>query len=111
MNQKDVLDETYRKAVKMDPDDFSILFSPATIMNIVQERLFPEANSDAVLDAQLYKLNVYGTLMLSRPGAGSLSDILQIYLCRSRLFLQSTHRHSPQRCNGRIARRSVAYQA
>ncbi|KAI0789713.1 hypothetical protein C8Q75DRAFT_149016 [Abortiporus biennis] len=60
LNQQDVLDETYRKAGKMDSDNFLISFSPyeSRIIRIIQNELLDDEDAD--VRAELYKLNVYG---------------------------------------------------
>lgn len=64
-NGKDVLDETYRKAGKMDEDRFSTNFHPADcgILDTIAQVLLPlVGNGDSALrgvGAELYKLNVY----------------------------------------------------
>ena len=64
VNQEDVLDETYRKAGKLDNEDFMIRFDPARsgILDVVHSELAIDrlVKNDAIR-AELYKLNVYGT--------------------------------------------------
>ncbi|KAF9475370.1 hypothetical protein BDN70DRAFT_996465 [Pholiota conissans] len=61
-NQEDVRDESYRKAGKMDTTDFSTLFSPwdSGVLKTITESLFKSEGSFANVNAELYKLNVYG---------------------------------------------------
>ncbi|KZS88284.1 hypothetical protein SISNIDRAFT_459978, partial [Sistotremastrum niveocremeum HHB9708] len=61
-NHKDVLDESYRLARKMDARDFSINlgFEFYEMLTQAVSRLFGVENSDKSFRAQLYKLNVYG---------------------------------------------------
>ncbi|KAJ3516482.1 hypothetical protein NLJ89_g1087 [Agrocybe chaxingu] len=63
--QKDVLDESYRKARKMDATMFASHFSPLQlgIINSIVGSLFHEQREATEIRAELYKLNVYG------PGA------------------------------------------
>ena len=78
--KKDVIDESYRKAGKMDPSDFAMQFSPTSsgIMEGVRKSLFSNRTTESI-KVELYKLNVYGTsfnsdpfLLLTRlPGPGS----------------------------------------
>ncbi|KAK3333222.1 hypothetical protein B0T19DRAFT_439999 [Cercophora scortea] len=60
---KDVYDEKYRKAVKMDPAQFSTNFSPyeVGIVDTITQILLPSLDHGAkrVVRAELYKLNVY----------------------------------------------------
>lgn len=62
LNQKDVLDESYRKAGKLDASAFATLFSPydSGIMDIIRDRLLHGPNIEKMLMAEPYKLNVYG---------------------------------------------------
>lgn len=59
-NQEDVLDETYRKAGKMDVDNFSTNYDPTRsgILELVQNELVGKGGGKLVLE--MYKLNVYG---------------------------------------------------
>lgn len=61
---KDVFDETYRKAEKLDTDDFCTDFCPYTLglVNIVNQLLVPSINEKRSVRAELYKLNVYSGL-------------------------------------------------
>jgi hypothetical protein len=62
VNQTDVLDETYRKAGKLDTPYFSSNFSLASsgILDIIRSTLLEGHDEKKVIEAQLYKLNVYG---------------------------------------------------
>ncbi|KAG6815150.1 hypothetical protein H0H87_004671 [Tephrocybe sp. NHM501043] len=59
---KDVLDESYRKAGKMDLDDFSIMLNvdDLGINNRICAQLLDAGEEDKVIRAEMYKLNVYG---------------------------------------------------
>ncbi|KAJ7650800.1 hypothetical protein FB45DRAFT_26117 [Roridomyces roridus] len=63
---KDVLDESYRKAAKMDANRFSLRFDVTALLNTITPELLhgqhvDEDNSKVlVLRAEMYKLNVYG---------------------------------------------------
>ncbi|KAL4251209.1 hypothetical protein ABKN59_006301 [Abortiporus biennis] len=67
LNQQDVLDETYRKAGKMDSDNFLIRFNPyeSRIIRIIQNELLDDEDTDVC--AELYKLNVYGPGSFFKP--------------------------------------------
>ncbi|KAK3628600.1 hypothetical protein LTR22_022285 [Elasticomyces elasticus] len=67
---ENVLDESYRKAGKLDVAAFCSDFCPYTtgIINIVNQLLVPSLNADRSIEAELYKLNVH-----SGPGGGGLS--------------------------------------
>ncbi|KAJ7175085.1 hypothetical protein C8R43DRAFT_1057737 [Mycena crocata] len=62
--QKDILDETYRKAGKMDLDHFSARLDVVTsgILDVISPDILQGQDQDAdrVVRAELYKLNVYG---------------------------------------------------
>ncbi|PPQ75052.1 hypothetical protein CVT25_008307, partial [Psilocybe cyanescens] len=62
VNQKDVLDESYRKAGKLDATDFALNFSPFTcgIIDTIRDTLLTYQNDDRSIHAEMYKLNVYG---------------------------------------------------
>lgn len=69
LNQTNVLDETYRKAGKLDASDFSIKFDPERVglVRTVRTELVEEGRRAAYgVRAELYKLNVYGTFESSR---------------------------------------------
>ena len=62
INDKDVLDETYRKAGKMDSELFSTpLASEHTdLVKVLRGHLLEGTDSTRKLKIELYKLNVYG---------------------------------------------------
>ncbi|KAL4249500.1 hypothetical protein ABKN59_007217 [Abortiporus biennis] len=62
VNQEDVLDESYRKAGKMNSNNFSINFNPynSEVVDIIRNTLLEGPNADRSIRAELYKLNVYG---------------------------------------------------
>ncbi|KAL1718670.1 hypothetical protein EV715DRAFT_291062 [Schizophyllum commune] len=65
-NQEDVLDETYRKAGKMDTSNFSTNFSPPpSFLGHVRDELLQR--HDTRLVYELYKLNVYGKDAFFKP--------------------------------------------
>jgi len=59
--KEDVIDESYRKARKMDASQFATQFSPTSsgIMEGVQKALFGRRTTESI-KVELYKLNVYG---------------------------------------------------
>ncbi|KAF5374172.1 hypothetical protein D9615_008856 [Tricholomella constricta] len=61
LDQVDVLDESYRKAGKMDTENFAMNFDidKLRIVDYVREQLLDGADEGKVLKAELYKLNVY----------------------------------------------------
>ncbi|KAM3551049.1 hypothetical protein MY1884_002113 [Beauveria asiatica] len=61
---QDVYDETYRKALKMGPDEFCTTFDPYSlgIVDTIAQILLPsylESATHRAVEARLYKLNVY----------------------------------------------------
>ena len=60
VEQKDVLDESYRKAGKMDAVNFSTNFNPYNtgIMQSIRSLLLK--NPESPIRVELHKLNVYG---------------------------------------------------
>ncbi|KAI0747522.1 hypothetical protein C8Q74DRAFT_1212530 [Fomes fomentarius] len=70
VNQQDVLDETYRKAGKLDNDEFMIRFDPTRsgILDIVHSELaIDRLIVEDAIRPELYKLNVYGPGSFFRP--------------------------------------------
>ena len=67
VNQKDVLDESYRKARKLDVANFATKFElhNSEIMNVVRAALLEGHDSNRPVEAELYKLNVYGECELN----------------------------------------------
>jgi hypothetical protein len=63
VKEKEVLDETYRKAGKLDPERFASPLHPAQtdLMKIVRGYLLEGTQSTESIVAELHKLNVYGT--------------------------------------------------
>ena len=64
-NGEDVHDESYRKAGKLDMGAFSVNLDLEKngLMNVIRDNLLDGKNSQKTILAELYKLNVYGTLM------------------------------------------------
>ena len=62
VKQEDVLDETYRKAGKMDSECFSSTLDPfeTELIKIVRGYLLEGFKSGKGIKAELYKLNIYG---------------------------------------------------
>jgi hypothetical protein len=64
LNNQDVLDETYRKAGKLDAGKFAWLFNPSDhgdFASKLASGLFPWNSLDKGIRFELYKLNVYGS--------------------------------------------------
>jgi hypothetical protein len=102
LGQTDVLDENYRKALKLDTSDFSINFSLETsgLLDIVRSSLVVGYDENTKIKGELYKLNVYGEPM--PPGKPSPLDSdtfltypsLILLFHRKGFFLQVTQRHT-----------------
>ena len=60
--KKEVYDESYRKAVKMDPADFAITLDPAGfgLTRTIEDQLLQGETEKMRIKAQLHQLNVYG---------------------------------------------------
>jgi hypothetical protein len=61
LEQRDVLDESYRKAGKMDNDRFSTNLDVAKLHLIDRIPQLLDVDENKAIRAELYKLNVYGT--------------------------------------------------
>lgn len=61
LNKEDVLDESYRKAGKLDTIEFAMTFDPhsAGLLQIIREKLLDDANAERSIHMERYKLNVY----------------------------------------------------
>ncbi|KZT24053.1 hypothetical protein NEOLEDRAFT_1135586 [Neolentinus lepideus HHB14362 ss-1] len=62
-NNEDVLDESYRKAGKLDTSDFAANFFPLSCEDIVcvlREHLLEGHDTNRSIKTELYKLNIYG---------------------------------------------------
>jgi hypothetical protein len=84
LNQENVLDESYRKAGKMDSECLSLRFDPVhtDLIKIIRGYLLEGTDSTKGIKAELHKLNVYGThlsttfihlrlILCCYPGKGS----------------------------------------
>ncbi|KAF8886860.1 hypothetical protein CPB84DRAFT_1826985 [Gymnopilus junonius] len=62
LNNEEVVDESYRRAEKLDPTDFSVQFSPFTcgIVDSIGANLLRGKETEKPIRVELYKLNVYG---------------------------------------------------
>jgi len=67
--KKDVYDESYRKAVKMDASNFAVQFDPVRVglIKIIEEQLLQDQEKEMSINAEIYKLNVYGEFSGSKP--------------------------------------------
>ncbi len=81
VNEKEVLDETYHKAGKMDPERFASLLDPVrtNLMKIIRDSLLEGTQATDYITVELHKLNVYSThsifirqqKLTHKPGKGS----------------------------------------
>ena len=60
LGDKDVLDESYRRAGKLDADNFTWKFPFLDLKKVVQKSLLPYKQGGREIILELYKLNVYG---------------------------------------------------
>ncbi|THH19107.1 hypothetical protein EUX98_g8837 [Antrodiella citrinella] len=63
LNHEDVLDETYRKAGKIDTDHFMSTFDldASGLLPLISGKLLEGGQEDSAIRAERYKINVYGT--------------------------------------------------
>ncbi|KIJ63416.1 hypothetical protein HYDPIDRAFT_92692 [Hydnomerulius pinastri MD-312] len=68
-NQEDVLDETYRKALKLDASAFSTLFNAesAGLADVIRRELLEGKNDKRDIRLEMYKLNIYGKDSFFKP--------------------------------------------
>jgi len=70
VNKEDVLDETYRKAGRIDLDRFAPMLDPPAhtdLLKIIRSYLLEGTQSKNNIKAELYKLNVYGEGSFFKP--------------------------------------------
>ncbi|KAH9978305.1 hypothetical protein BJV74DRAFT_982218 [Russula compacta] len=69
LNKEDVLDETYRKAGKIDFGEFSATLDLAQtdLIKIIRDYLLEGTQSTRIMRTELYKLNVYGKGSFFKP--------------------------------------------
>jgi hypothetical protein len=87
MDQKDVLDESYSKARKMDSEYFTSTLDPvhSDLLKIISSNLLEGTRSTKNIKTELYKLNVYGTHLIFHS---LRSDTM--LLSRQRVILQAS---------------------
>lgn len=105
VHHEQVLDESYRKAGKMDSECFASTLDlvRTDLVNIIRDCLLEGTQSTKNIKAELYKLNVYGTrLILVLPVSGTM------LLSRQRVVLQASRRYSPEREDVWLARRCLS---
>ena len=63
VNHEDVVDETYRKAGKLDSEFFAVKFSleSSGLSQIIRDSLLEGSQAKLPVRAEPYKINVYGT--------------------------------------------------
>ena len=78
VDREDVLDESYRKARKMDITDFATNFNVINsgILDVVRSELLEGHESNKAITTELYKLNVYGEARSDDVDPWFLTDIL-----------------------------------
>jgi hypothetical protein len=108
VNGEDVLDESYRKAGKMDVTDFATNFvvEDSGIMDIIRSELLEGHESNKAIKAELYKLNVY-----SGDRRYGLTLCLAHTLFRQRSILQITQGHASQQHHVWITRHCISNKA
>jgi hypothetical protein len=86
VNQRDVLDESYRKAGKLDSSDFASKFfiGETDLMKVIRPALLEGHDELKPVTAELYKLNVYGWYQRRL-----VSRLLLIIFVRKRILFQS----------------------
>ena len=94
--KEDVYDETYRKAVKMDASNFAVQFDPARVglIKIIEEQLLQSQKEEMSIEAEIYKLNVYGDhLLFLKFDSSSVLVTLMFVLSRQGFILQGAQGH------------------
>ena len=91
IQQQDVLDESYRKAWKMDAMNFATNFNPNNtgIIQVIHDLLLKDSQSST--QVELHKLNVYGTQTILHL---DLAFTYSYYDCRPWVVLQCSCRYS-----------------
>lgn len=76
LNQQDVLDESYRKARKLDNTHFSVTLDleRAGILDAICSKFLVDRHETRPVVAELYKLNVYGSQRSSSLPFNHLPD-------------------------------------
>jgi hypothetical protein len=102
VDDRDVLDETYRKAGKMDRTHFAARLEEEVpkILNAIRPVLFTDGEEKTNIRAELYKLNVYGLYLsfcVTHPMANHV-------LSRRGCVLQAASGHAPRQDDVRLAR-------
>ena len=94
LDNRDVLDETYRKAWKMDSSNFLTRLDvvSAGIIDHVCAKLM-QGNTERRVRSEIYKLNVYGE---RDQNSRNIHEVKNLHPCRSRIVLQSAQGHSSQ---------------
>ena len=78
VNQQDIHDESYRKAGKLDASDFAAKFNleRSGLLEQIYSHLLEGHDEKKTIEAELYKLNVYGTRSITpRPPHFVLSNM------------------------------------
>ena len=74
VKQENVLDETYRKAGKMDSECFTSMLDPfdTDLIKTVRDDLLEGLKSKGSIKAELYKLNIYSKYNIRSPLSGTM---------------------------------------
>ena len=113
-NDQTAFDDSYRKAGKMEVDDFMLEFDAerAGLIEIIRSFLFHGAEEEKFIMAELYKLNVYGApIIISLSAKASMPRLdatRQIAPPGSWRALVARRLTAPNGGRGRAGRRSSA---
>ena len=110
VDSRDVLDESYRKAKKLNSQyfAFSLDIERAGLLEAIRMGLFSGRDEKKAIHAELYKLNVYGALV-TRATVLCASQ-LTIPRCRAWLVLQAAPGHSEGGQHVRFSRRDLSHE-
>ena len=98
VDQKDVLDESYRKARKLDVAHFATTFElrKSGIMDVVRAALLEGHDSNIPVEADLYKLNVYGECRTNNLNNWSYVHPSDHCTCSDKGSFFKSHRDTPR---------------
>lgn len=98
VDQKDVLDESYRKARKLDVAHFATTFElrKSRIMDVVRAALLERHDSNIPVEADLYKLNVYGECRTNNLNNWSYVHPSDHCTCSDKGSFFKSHRDTPR---------------
>ena len=107
-NQENVLDESYRKAGKMDVENFmsGLDLDESGLLDVVRAGLLTGDQEDKPVKAELYKLNVYGQSSFVSILSGGMMTSTGTALREGRV-LQGPQRHAARHRHVRLPRRHL----